>query len=124
MASASGRKRFMSTPPSHSRTFLKPCASSSRFIAGVRAITETPALWNQRSSDQIHRSGMKGKRAWTYSGKRVWKEVVNSMPCSMQMARALIPIVPSVAMCTASGANSRMIFSSPLRGKMASRISG
>ena len=66
---------------------------------------------------------MIGKRARTYSGKRVWNEVVNGMLRLMQIERAERPIVPSVAICTALGWKSSIMRSMLRRGKIASRIS-
>ena len=72
----------------------------------------SPPSWRWRghetsaASDRPIRFGTMGKRAWTYSGKRVWNEVEKAMPYLMQMRRADSPSVPSVAICTASGAKS------------------
>jgi hypothetical protein len=54
----------------------KPRSVSSRASAGVAAITERLGLWKRRSARQISEPGT-GTRARTYSGKRVWKLVVN-----------------------------------------------
>ena len=51
--------------------------------AVVAAITAWLGRWNQRSARQTQDSGI-GERAETYSGKRVWKLVVNGRPCLRQ----------------------------------------
>ena len=52
---------------------------NSAASAGVAAITAWLGRWNQRSTRHVKDSGI-GERAETYSGKRVWKLVVNGRP--------------------------------------------
>jgi hypothetical protein len=54
----------------------KPRPRNSSASAGVAAITASLLPWKKRSAAQTQDSGI-GKRAEIYSGKRVWKLVVN-----------------------------------------------
>ena len=74
---------LVSTPRGHNTTLRKPRARNSLASAGVAAITAWLGPWNPRSAAQIQDSGI-GKRAEMYSGKRVWKLVVNGKPCLRQ----------------------------------------
>ena len=77
-------KQAVSTPRGHSTTLRKPRPRNSLASAGVAAITAwlgavEPA--QRRPDPAIPESA---ERAEMYSGKRVWKLVVNGKPCLRQ----------------------------------------
>ena len=63
-------------------------------------------------------------RSCTYSGNRVWNDVVKGQPSLLHRRRAAIPSGPSVAMWTASGSNASASWRSFRDGNSASEISG
>ena len=87
-AAGRGRRRADETARRRRRAATAPrCESRARAIRW-RAPASPPsppgsAPWNRRSAAQIQLSGT-GRRAEMYSGKRVWKLVVNGRPCWRQ----------------------------------------
>src|SRR4029453_13337191 len=98
---ARGQNKSASTPRGHSLTFLKPRVLSSEESVGVAASTAAPGAWKRRSQAHVisfvQDSGS-GSRSARYSGKRVWKLVVNGKPLRKQIFRKVCPRGPSVAM--------------------------
>ena len=104
----------------------KPCALQ---FALQRRRSPPSSRWPGRgtsaASDRPALPATKGKRAWTYSGKRVWNEVVKAMPCFRQIARA--PTGPACLRWRYAWRRARIRgfrFSSAARGNSARRISG